>query len=52
MSQGLTNQHIIYMDDDMKELHHDDYPSQSAMQEWLKRIGKSIQTLRAKFNQS
>ena len=23
------------MDDDMKELHHDDYPSQSEMQEWL-----------------
>lgn len=23
------------MDDDMKELHHDNYPSQSEMQEWL-----------------
>lgn len=23
------------MDDDMKELHHDDYPSQSEMEEWL-----------------
>ena len=57
------------MDDDMKELHHDNYPSQSEMQEWLeanreiytdnrkcrnglKRIEKSIQTLRVRFNQS
>ena len=23
------------MDDDMKEFHHEDYPSQSEMQEWL-----------------